>query len=73
MMPRFSPIMAVRSWAPNLKRMFLTRDLTVSFRDRKPIGDLLIAIARRNQGQNADFRRREGFIGGVLGNLVSSL
>ena len=32
MMPRFNPIMAacVRSLAPNLERMFLTRLLTVS-------------------------------------------
>ena len=75
MIPRFNPIIAacVRSSAPNLERMHLTRLFTVSSVVESLIRDLFVCIAGGDQPQHADFCRRQGVIGRMLGDFVRGL
>ena len=59
----------VRSLAPSLARMFLTRPLTVSSVTDELRGDLFIGIPAGNQPEDIDLRRSQGLIGGMLGQL----
>jgi hypothetical protein len=74
MIPRLAPVLPawVQSFASNLEWVFLIRPLTVSS-VVELTSNLFVGISGRNRTQDADFRRGQGGIGGVLGELVGSL
>ena len=74
MMPRFTPIMAawVRSFAPNLERMFRTWPFTVSSLTDSCSAISLLASPCAISRKHPNFRRCEGVVAGMLGKFVEA-